>query len=155
PRPLGRLAIHFRCEMERRRPQHATRSKQAMLTTPFTLKAPYTEKTATIAVVGLGYVGMPLALAASAAGFRVIGCDVDPAKVQMINAGKSYFKHIPSAKIATAVGGKRLHATADFSDLAHANAIVVCVPTPLTAHREPDLTYVVGTAQAIAPHLQK
>ena len=115
----------------------------------------FTEKRATIAIVGLGYVGMPLALAVSAAGFRVIGFDIDPVKVDAINAGESYIKHIPGAKIAAAVRDNRLRATTNFSDLVLVNAIVICVPTPLTAHREPDLTYVVGTAQAIAPHVQQ
>jgi UDP-N-acetyl-D-glucosamine dehydrogenase len=115
----------------------------------------YSQKRATIAIVGLGYVGMPLALAASRAGFCVIGFDIDPDKVKAINAGESYIKHIPSAEIAAAVKDKRLRATTTFADLKLAHAIVICVPTPLTAHREPDLSYVIGTAKAIAPHLQQ
>jgi UDP-N-acetyl-D-glucosamine dehydrogenase len=122
---------------------------------PLELFKLFTEKRATIAIVGLGYVGMPLALAVSAAGFRVIGCDIDPVKVDAINAGESYIKHIPGAKIAAAVRDNRLRATTNFSDLVLVDAIVICVPTPLTAHREPDLTYVVGTAQAIAPHVRQ
>ena len=125
------------------------------ISSPLDLFKLFTEKRATIAIVGLGYVGMPLALAVSAAGFRVIGCDIDPVKVDVINAGESYIKHIPGAKIAAAVRDNRLRATTNFSDLVLVDAIVICVPTPLTAHRKPDLTYVVGTAQAIAPHVQQ
>ena len=116
-------------------------------------EAIFREKRATIGIVGMGYVGMPLALAAWTSGFRVIGCDVDPSKVEAINDGKSYLKHIPSAEIEAGVRGKRLRATTKFSDLARADAIIICVPTPLTAHREPDLTYVEDTARGLAPHL--
>jgi UDP-N-acetyl-D-glucosamine dehydrogenase len=114
----------------------------------------YREKRATIGIIGLGYVGMPLALAAWTAGFRVVGFDIDREKVDAINGGKSYLKHIPGEAVAAAVRAERLRATAKISDLSLADAIVICVPTPLTAHREPDLTYVEGTARAIAPHLR-
>jgi UDP-N-acetyl-D-glucosamine dehydrogenase len=114
----------------------------------------YREKRATIGIIGLGYVGMPLALAAWTAGFRVVGFDIDREKVDTINGGKSYLKHIPGEAVAAAVRAERLRATAKISDLSLADAIVICVPTPLTAHREPDLTYVEGTARAIAPHLR-
>src|SRR5215471_8421897 len=119
------------------------------------LEALYRQKRATIGIIGLGYVGMPLALAAWTAGFRVIGFDIDREKVDAINGGKSYLKHIPGEAIAAAVQAERLHATADVADLNRADAIVICVPTPLTAHREPDLSYIEGTAQAIAPHLRR
>src|SRR5215471_12348827 len=119
------------------------------------LEALYRQKRATIGIIGLGYVGMPLALAAWTAGFRVIGFDIDREKVDAINGGKSYLKHIPGEAIAAAVQAERLRATAKISDLSQADAIVICVPTPLTAHREPDLSYVEGTAQAIAPHLRR
>ena len=119
------------------------------------LDALYREKKATIAIVGLGYVGMPLALAAWTAGFRVLGCDIDPEKVEVINSGRSYLKHIPSEEVAAAVRNKQLRATTEFGDLAAANAVVICVPTPLTAHREPDLTYVEDTAKAISPYVQR
>jgi UDP-N-acetyl-D-glucosamine dehydrogenase len=118
------------------------------------LESLYREKRAAIGIIGLGYVGMPFALAAWTAGFRVIGFDIDREKVDAINGGKSYLKHIPSTEVATAVQAGRLRATAKISDLSQADAIVICVPTPLTAHREPDLTYVEGTAQAIASHLR-
>jgi len=115
----------------------------------------YRDKTAVIGIVGMGYVGMPLALAAWSAGYRVVGFDVDPEKVASINAGKSYIKHIGSKDVADAVANKRLRATADFAEIANVNAVIICVPTPLTAHREPDLSYVEKTTEAIAPHLRR
>jgi UDP-N-acetyl-D-glucosamine dehydrogenase len=115
----------------------------------------YLGKTAVIGVVGLGYVGMPLALAAWTAGFRVIGFDIDPKKTTSINAGESYIGHIPSSEVAAAVSAGRLRATTHFEEIREADAIIICVPTPLTAHREPDLTYVENTTRAIAPHLRK
>jgi UDP-N-acetyl-D-glucosamine dehydrogenase len=115
----------------------------------------YLDKKAVVGVIGLGYVGMPLALAAAKAGFFVIGFDVDPEKTDSINAGKSYIKHIPSDSVAAAVEDGRLQASADFAKLQSADAIVICVPTPLTAHREPDLSYVVATSEAILPHLRR
>jgi UDP-N-acetyl-D-glucosamine dehydrogenase len=115
----------------------------------------YRSRRATIGIVGLGYVGMPLALAAWTAGFRILGYDSDNAKVEAINAGRSYIKHISSAEVAAAVRDKRLRATSKFAELGEANAVIICVPTPLTAHREPDLSYVADTARAMAPHLRK
>jgi UDP-N-acetyl-D-glucosamine dehydrogenase len=115
----------------------------------------YRSRRATIGIVGMGYVGMPLALAAWTAGFRILGYDSDSAKVEAINAGRSYIKHISSAEVAAAVRDKRLRATSKFAELGEANAVIICVPTPLTAHREPDLSYVADTARAMAPHLRK
>jgi UDP-N-acetyl-D-glucosamine dehydrogenase len=115
----------------------------------------YRSRRATIGIVGLGYVGMPLALAAWTAGFRILGYDSDNAKVEAINAGRSYIKHITSSAVAAAVHDKRLRATSKFAELSEANAVIICVPTPLTAHREPDLSYVADTARAMAPHLRK
>jgi UDP-N-acetyl-D-glucosamine dehydrogenase len=115
----------------------------------------YFSKKAVIGIIGLGYVGMPLALATWTAGFRVVGFDVDPQKAASINAGKSYLRHIPSEEIKAAVSADRLRATTHFEEVREVDAIIICVPTPLTAHREPDLTYIEKTAQAIAPHLRK
>lgn len=130
-------------------------SQAAMTDSSSDLEALYRQKRATIGIIGLGYVGMPLALAAWTAGFRVIGFDIDREKVDAVNGGKSYLKHIPGEAIAAAVQAERLRATAKISDLSRADAIVICVPTPLTAHREPDLSYVEGTAREIAPHLRR
>ena len=104
---------------------------------------------ATIGVVGLGYVGIPLALAAVRALYQVIGFDIDPNRTEQINRGESFIKHIPSSVIAEAVKGK-FKATTDFALLSKADAILICVPTPLTRHREPDLTYVENTVRVIA-----
>ena len=117
------------------------------------LIAAFETKRATIGVIGLGYVGVPLALTAAEAGFPVLGFDVNKPRVAKINRGESVIKHIPADAMASATA-KRLSATADFSRLAEPDAILICVPTPLTRHREPDLSYVVNTAKAIAPRLR-
>ncbi|MGB5296365.1 MAG: nucleotide sugar dehydrogenase, partial [Thermoanaerobaculia bacterium] len=109
---------------------------------------------ATVGILGLGYVGLPLALAFSKAGFPVLGFDVDDRKVDQLNRGESYIAHIKSAAVAEASGGGRLTATADFSRLGEPHVLLICVPTPLTSQREPDMTYVVSTAEAIAKALR-
>ena len=109
---------------------------------------------ATVGILGLGYVGLPLALAFSKAGFPVLGFDVDDSKVDQLNRGESYISHIKSAAVAEASSGGRLTATADFSRLGEPDVLVICVPTPLTSQREPDMTYVVSTAEAIAKALR-
>src|SRR3954470_7093088 len=119
------------------------------------LLAAIKSREAVIGIAGLGYVGIPLALAAAKAKFRVLGLDIDAPRVQQINRGESFIKHISSESIAEAVKGGRLEATADFDRLGEADAILICVPTPLTRHREPDLSYVESTARAIAPRLRR
>ncbi len=109
---------------------------------------------ATAGILGLGYVGLPLALAFSKAGFPVLGFDVDDSKVDQLNRGESYISHIKSAAVAEASSGGRLTATADFSRLGEPDVLLICVPTPLTSQREPDMTYVVSTAEAIAKALR-
>ncbi|WP_421998992.1 nucleotide sugar dehydrogenase [Reyranella sp.] len=109
---------------------------------------------ATIAIIGLGYVGLPLACTIARKGFSVVGFDIDETKVDQINAAVSYIGHVGSDEIAEMRSAGRLSATADYARLPEADAIIVCVPTPLTRHREPDLTYVVETTEAIAPHLR-
>ena len=108
---------------------------------------------ASVGILGLGYVGLPLALAFSKAGFPVLGFDVDDSKVDQLNRGESYISHIKSAAVAEASSGGRLTATADFSRLGEPDVLVICVPTPLTSQREPDMTFVVSTAEAIAKAL--
>ena len=115
----------------------------------------YSGKKAVVGIIGLGYVGMPLALAAWTAGFRVVGFDIDPQKAASINAGKSYLRHIPSEEISAAVSAGRLRATTRFEEVREVDVVIICVPTPLTAHREPDLSYIESTTHAIAPHLRK
>ena len=108
-----------------------------------------------VAVIGLGYVGLPLCLAFAKSGANVLGVDVDSTKANKIIAGESYIKHIPSGDIAAAVEAKKLTATDDFSKLTNADAILICVPTPLTVNRTPDLSYVEATVRAISPHLRE
>jgi UDP-N-acetyl-D-glucosamine dehydrogenase len=112
-------------------------------------------KTAQVGIIGLGYVGLPLALLFAENGFAVCGFDVDSQKVTLLDAGKSYIKHIPAAVIAEHVQRKRLKATTDFSRLRDMDAILICVPTPLDAHREPDLSFVRDTVESITPHLRR
>ena len=107
---------------------------------------------ATIGVIGLGYVGLPLSLRFSAAGYQVIGFDIDADKVAKLNAGKSYIERIKDAHIAQAVAAG-FTATDDYAMSARADALIICVPTPLTKQRAPDLSFVIDTVDAIAPHL--
>jgi UDP-N-acetyl-D-glucosamine dehydrogenase len=109
---------------------------------------------ARVGVVGLGYVGLPLSLAFARAGFRVLGFDVDPEKIRKIAAGESYIRHIDAAGIREAKSSGRFEATTDFGRAGEADCLVICVPTPLTAAREPDLSYIVGTGESLAPHLR-
>lgn len=108
-----------------------------------------------IAIVGMGYVGLPLSLQFGRAGCRVVGLDIDPRKVELLNSGQSYIRHVPAESIAEARAAGKLEASADFSRVAEVEAVILCVPTPLNAYREPDLSYVLDTGRQIAPHLQK
>jgi len=112
------------------------------------------DRTARIGVIGLGYVGLPLAEAFALAGYSVTGFDIDDDKVRKLNDGKTYIRHISDTRVAAVVGSGKFVATTDFSDTAAMDAILICVPTPLTRFREPDLKYVELTAEAIAPHLR-
>ncbi len=112
------------------------------------------DKDAVIGVVGLGYVGLPLVLAYSVKGFRVIGFDVDKTKIELLSSGQSYIDHIPSTEIAEALEKDLLEVTDEFSRVADVDAIIICVPTPLGEHHEPDLTYVRQTIDSVAPHLR-
>ena len=108
-----------------------------------------------IAVVGLGYVGLPLSLQFARSGLSVIGLDLDSKKVESINDGKSYLKHFPSESIAEQVNAARFEATIDPSRISETEAILICVPTPLNDYREPDLSFVLDTARSLAPYLPK
>lgn len=107
-----------------------------------------------IAIIGLGYVGLPLGIQFARNGVSVLGLDIDQAKVDAINGGKSYIHHISTESVATQVNERRLTASTDFSRVAECEAIVICVPTPLSKNREPDISYILNTARAIAPHLK-
>ncbi|MBO0902422.1 nucleotide sugar dehydrogenase [Jiella sp. MQZ13P-4] len=109
---------------------------------------------AKVGIVGLGYVGLPLLLAFHAAGFRTFGFDIDPAKIEKLQGGKSYIHHIAEKRIAALVGSGRTVLTTDYSRIAEVDAMLICVPTPLTRYRDPDMSFVVATAEAIAPHLR-
>ncbi len=108
-----------------------------------------------IGIIGLGYVGIPLALTACKAGFPVLGFDIDARRVDQLNRGESFIKHISTQAISDAVKSGKFEATTDFDRLRDADAIIIAVPTPLTKQREPDLSYVENTARAIAPRLRK
>jgi len=110
---------------------------------------------AVIGVVGLGYVGLPLVREFAAGGAKVLGFDVDPRKVKSLLAGRSYIDHIPSKVVKEIVKTKRFDATTDFARLKQADCILICVPTPLTKMREPDMTYVIATARSITKTLRK
>lgn len=110
--------------------------------------------TATVGVIGLGYVGLPLAATAAQAGLHTIGFDIDPEKVALLNAGTSYIDAVPAARLAAVLADKRFRASADFAELSACDVIVICVPTPLTPQRDPDLSFVVNTARTIARHLR-
>ena len=115
---------------------------------------PLMHSSSTIAIVGLGYVGLPLLLAYARAGYRVIGLDIDERKTRHLQRGESYIKHIPTEQVASAVAGGKLEATTDFRRIADADAVILCVPTPLDHHFEPDLAYVRDTLDAVVPHLK-
>ncbi|MBT6937949.1 MAG: nucleotide sugar dehydrogenase [Candidatus Marinimicrobia bacterium] len=121
---------------------------------PKTLINKINTKDAKIGVIGLGYVGLPLAIRFSQEGFAVTGFDIDEEKVKLLNAGKSYIKHINTDDI-TAMSANGFKATSDFSKIAEVDVIIICVPTPLGVHNEPDLSYILGTLEYIKPHLQE
>ncbi len=112
-------------------------------------------RSARVCIVGMGYVGLPLAQTFLDAGFPVIGFDIDPEKVTSLRKGRSYIERIPSASIAAMRAGGRFDVSNDPAVFAQADAILICVPTPLTANGEPDLSYVEATGESIAPHLQE
>lgn len=112
-------------------------------------------KSAVIGIIGLGYVGLPLALEYAIKGFKTIGFDIDERKIPILNAGKSYIKHIKENKIQKTVKSRKFIATDDFSRLPEADAIIICVPTPLNEHREPDMTYIENSGKIIAQYLRE
>jgi UDP-N-acetyl-D-glucosamine dehydrogenase len=114
-----------------------------------------TDRTAVAGVIGLGYVGLPLAAAIARAGFRTIGFDIDPAKPELLRSGSSYIDAVSSQELARLLSKGYLDASTDFAKLAATDIIVICVPTPLTRHREPDLTFIETTARTIAKYLRR
>jgi UDP-N-acetyl-D-glucosamine dehydrogenase len=112
-------------------------------------------KSNSVGIVGLGYVGLPLSLQFARSGVSVLGLDIDQAKITELNAGRSYIKHIEPAAVKEQVEAGRFFSTTDFARAKEVEAIVICVPTPLNKNREPDISYIIKTGEAIAPHLQK
>jgi len=113
------------------------------------------QRTARVGIIGMGYVGLPLARTFCGAGFRCVGFDVDSEKVRKLNAGVSYIKHIPSSLIRGLVNGDQLLASDDPKILGECDALIICVPTPLTASRDPDMRFVERTADLIAGHIKR
>ena len=111
------------------------------------------DKSARVGVVGLGYVGLPLALRFSEAGFAVTGLDIDQSKVEALNQGRSYIAQIPGERVVKAAKSK-FNASADFSSARDCDALIICVPTPLGKHREPDVSFIVDTMVALKPYLR-
>jgi len=118
------------------------------------LRGKIEDRSATVGVIGLGYVGLPLAIAFADRGYRVLGFDVDPTKVDRIGRGECYIQHLGADALREVVTPGRLEATADFDRLAEPDALLICVPTPLTPQREPNMEYVAGTAREIAGRLR-
>lgn len=112
------------------------------------------EKSVVVGVIGLGYVGLPLILSFVEAGFRVLGLDVDQSKIDKLNSGRTYIAHISDGRIKSAMDSGRMAVTADFARSPEADALIICVPTPLTTHREPDISFVTGTLEQLLPHLR-
>ena len=112
-------------------------------------------RTARAGIIGLGYVGLPLAMAIARSGFAVTGFDVDPKKIVAIDARSSYIDAVTSADLQAQIDAGRFAATTEFAGLAECDVIVICVPTPLTKHRDPDLSFVEATSRTIGEHLRK
>jgi UDP-N-acetyl-D-glucosamine dehydrogenase len=108
-----------------------------------------------LAIIGLGYVGLPLALQFSKKGCRVLGLDIDANKVSALNRGESYIHHIAAEHVQEQVAADRFSASIDFSQVSQCQAVVICVPTPLGKNREPDISYIIKTAESFGPHLKK
>lgn len=119
-----------------------------------TVVSKFENKSAVIGIVGLGYVGLPLMLRYNAIGYKVLGIDIDQSKVNALNEGKSYIEHISSDAIATAAE-TGFEATTDFSRSAECDALILCVPTPLNKYREPDISYVTSTVEALVPYVRE
>lgn len=113
------------------------------------------DHSAVVGVIGLGYVGLPLVREFSRPGFRVVGFDIDPVKVSMLKAGRSYIRHLPASLFNGAIRSGQFVPTTDMTQLRKCDAIIICVPTPLDRMHQPDMTYVAGTGGTIAKHLRK
>jgi len=117
------------------------------------LQGKFADRSAVIGVIGLGYVGLPVSLRFAEVGFKVIGFDIDESKIKQLNDGRSYIRHFSDEQIRQAIE-KGFEATTDFSKAGEADALLICVPTPLKEHREPDLSFVTNTVDSLLPHLR-
>ena len=108
-----------------------------------------------IGIIGLGYVGLSLVIQFAKSGTQVLGIDVDDKKVEALNRGESYIKHIPNSALQAQLKSGHIEAPTDYPRVKELDAVLICVPTPLDDKREPDLTYVLNTGRSIAPHLSK
>ena len=108
-----------------------------------------------IAIIGLGYVGLPLSLQFARSGVTVLGLDIDPVKIESLNARRSYIKHISPETIAEAVNAGKFSASSDLRRVKEVEAVIICVPTPLNKNREPDISFIIQTGRSIAPHLTR
>jgi UDP-N-acetyl-D-glucosamine dehydrogenase len=118
------------------------------------IKATFKDKSAKIGVIGLGYVGLPLIMTFIDRSFQVYGFDIDKTKIESLINGESYIKHIPDEKIVNCVTNKQFKPTSDFTKISLVDAVLICVPTPLSENQEPDLSYIISTGELIAPHLK-
>ncbi len=130
-------------------------NEKKMDTTQLRLLEIIQNKTAIVGIIGLGYVGLPLAIHFASKGFKVIGFDLDTLKIDKLLQGESYIKHIPAEPIGEMIHQKQLDVTIDFSRLSEANCILICVPTPLSDKMEPDLSYLLETTKTIAKYLRR
>jgi UDP-N-acetyl-D-glucosamine dehydrogenase len=136
-------------------PHRAVIKAEEPLPTDISLQARFADRTAEIAVIGLGYVGLPLLMAVLARGYPAVGFDIDQAKLDDLRRGRPYIEHLPVEPVTSAIEAGKVAVTADYARLHESDVIVICVPTPLGRHREPDLSYVEATARGLAPHLRK
>ena len=113
------------------------------------------EKKAHIGIIGLGYVGLPLAIEFCKTGFQVTGLDIDQEKIDLLSQGKSYINHIPDENINHLIQGNKFKGSTDHSSVGQLDCILICVPTPLNKNREPDMSYVISTAQKMSPYIVK
>ena len=119
------------------------------------LKEKLLNKTAVLGVIGLGYVGLPLAVEKAKAGFKTIGFDIQISKVEMVNTGHNYIGDVVNEDLESLVKSGMLTATNDFSKVANADCVCICVPTPLDSHQQPDISYVKSSTESIVPYLHK
>lgn len=124
------------------------------MTTQQLLTTKLKNKTAIIGIIGLGYVGLPLSFRYAEAGYKVIGFDIDPAKTKQLNNCQSYIRHFGNKKVETAISAG-FEATTDFTRTTQADALIICVPTPLKEHREPDISFVTETMDSLLPHMRE